>query len=126
MDKQTQSSITRMLHAVRTLAAEAATLPRIEIQQRAAQAARQIEQLRGYLASWISVAEATEVTEYTEQYVRRLARDQRIRAKKVGRNWRVHRESLLAFYEQMQGLGNQRHNPWREDLAKQGRGRSPK
>ena len=64
------------------------------------------------------------MTGYSEAYIRRLAKQGKILARKVGRDWLIDRESLQAYKEQMDSLGDQRHNPWREDLAAKGRGRS--
>ena len=46
-----------------------------------------------------------------------------LKARKIGRDWLVNRESLLAHKREMDALGDQRHNPWREALAEQERGR---
>jgi hypothetical protein len=54
--------------------------------------------------------------------MRQLAQRGRVEARKVGRDWLVNRESLLAYKRAMDRLGNQKHNPWREDLA-DGQGR---
>jgi hypothetical protein len=56
--------------------------------------------------------------------MRKLASQGRVTAQKVGRDWLLHRESLLTYHKQMQSLGNQRHNPWRADLTEQGLGRT--
>jgi excisionase family DNA binding protein len=77
-------------------------------------------------AGWMTTAVAATLTGYTPAYLRRLSSQGRIRAQKVGRDWLLHRESLLAYHKQMQRLGRQRHNPWRDDLREQGRGRQPK
>lgn len=71
------------------------------------------EPLRG----WIDTKEAAEVTGYSAVYVRLLARNGRVEARKVGRDWLIERTSLLAFKAEMDRLGNDKHNPWREDLA---------
>jgi hypothetical protein len=73
--------------------------------------------------NWITTAEAVELTDYVVEYIRCLVRKGRIYALKRGRDWWVDLESLLAYKAQMDALGNQRHNPWREDLADQKRGR---
>lgn len=72
---------------------------------------------------WITTAKAEELTGYARAYLRRLAGDQRVPARKVGRDWLLHRESLLAYQRHMQRLGHQRHNPWRDELSDQERGR---
>jgi len=75
------------------------------------------------LEGWITAAEAAALTGYTVPHIRRLARQGRIEAQKVGRDWLIGRESLLAYKRQMEALGSQKHNPWREDLGRQGRRR---
>ena len=72
---------------------------------------------------WISIGEAETVTGYARAYLRRLATQGRVRACKIGRDWLIRRESLLAYKERMDALGTDRHNPWRDDLVAQGRGR---
>ena len=72
---------------------------------------------------WITTDEAEAMAGYAQAYLRRLASQGRIEARKVGRDWLVNEESLLAYKAQMDALGDQRHNPWRGDLAEQGRGR---
>jgi excisionase family DNA binding protein len=73
---------------------------------------------------WLTTEAAESLTGYVQAYLRRLANQGIIEARKVGRDWLINQESLLAYKAQMDSLGPQRHNPWREDLARQGRGRS--
>jgi hypothetical protein len=73
---------------------------------------------------WINTEQAENLTGYAPAYLRRLANQGRIKARKVGRDWFINQESLLAYKRTMDSLGGQRHNPWREGLAHQGRGRS--
>ena len=72
---------------------------------------------------WITIEEEEVLTDYSVAYLRRLANQRRIQAQKVGRDWVFHRENLLAYKKHMDTLGPEKHNPWREDLAIQGRGR---
>jgi excisionase family DNA binding protein len=73
---------------------------------------------------WITTHKAADLTGYSTVYVRKLANRGRITAQKVGRDWLIKRENLLAYCDQMQALGSQRHNPWRTDLTAQGLGRT--
>jgi hypothetical protein len=73
---------------------------------------------------WINIERAQTLTGYSPPYLRRLANQGHIDARKVGRDWLIDQGSLLAYKARMDALGPQRHNPWREDLARQGRGRS--
>ena len=74
--------------------------------------------------TWITTQAAQELTGYSRAYLRRLAGQQRVPAQKVGRDWLLHRDSLLAHKVRMQALGDQRHNPWREELTAEERGRT--
>ena len=72
---------------------------------------------------WITTGDAAALTGYARGTVRRLAGRGLVEAVKVGRDWLVNRESLLAYKGRMEALGRERHNPWRGELAQQGRGR---
>jgi excisionase family DNA binding protein len=74
--------------------------------------------------TWITTQAAQELTGYSRAYLRRLAGQQRVPAQKVGRDWLLHRDSLLAHKVRMQALGDQRHNPWRAELTAEERGRT--
>jgi excisionase family DNA binding protein len=76
------------------------------------------------LANWITTREAAELTGYVVVYIRNLAQKERIRAVKHGRDWLIDRDDVLRYKRDMDALGSQRHNPWRENLAPQGRGRN--
>ena len=67
-------------------------------------------------AGWVDTRTAAELTGYTAAYMRQLALRDRIVARKVGRDWLIERASLLAYKAQMDGLGSDKHNPWREGL----------
>jgi hypothetical protein len=72
---------------------------------------------------WITTDKAEIATGYDRAYLRWLANRGRIEARKIGRDWLINQESLLAYKARMDVLGAQRHSPWRQDLAEQGRGR---
>jgi excisionase family DNA binding protein len=76
------------------------------------------------LDGWISTAEGARISGYHEAYVRTLAREGTVTAYRIGRTWIVNRENLLRYRREMDTLGNQRHNPWRPELAEEGRGRA--
>jgi excisionase family DNA binding protein len=77
-------------------------------------------------AGWITTAEAAELTGYSAPYMRQLVKKGRIKGRKVSRDWLLNRESLLRYKARMDALGTAKHNPWREDLDAQGRGRRDK
>jgi len=72
---------------------------------------------------WITTQEAATLTGYSAAYFRQLIRAGRLVAKKRGRDWFLSRAEVLAYAEEMQRLGPAKHNPWRDDLGAQGRGR---
>jgi excisionase family DNA binding protein len=72
---------------------------------------------------WVTTDVAAERTGYVRAYIRGLARRGTVRAHKVGRDWLVHLDDVLIHKRAMEALGEQRHNPWRADLVRQGRGR---
>jgi excisionase family DNA binding protein len=60
---------------------------------------------------WIGSQEAAKLTGYTVRYLCKLARDGRLRATKLGRDWLFERESLLKWKERMNKLGAKKHSP---------------
>ncbi len=72
---------------------------------------------------WVTTKTAAALTGYTATYIRRLAGRGDVAAVKIGRDWLVERDALLAYQAHMEALGPQRHSGWRADLAAKGRGR---
>ena len=73
---------------------------------------------------WVSVREAEQYTGYSASYIRILARNGRVTARKVNQGWLIDRASLLAFKRRMDALGSGKHDPtapWRDDLGERGR-----
>ena len=62
---------------------------------------------------WITTAEAAKLTGYSIQYLRRLVRQKKVKARKWANAWMVHRAALLDYQQQMEALGPDKHNPWR-------------
>lgn len=52
------------------------------------------------LEGWLTTDEAVALTGYARAYVRQLAIAGRVRARKVGRDWLIEEESLLAHKAQ--------------------------
>lgn len=71
----------------------------------------------------ITTSQGARLTGWSISYVRRLALQGRITGYKLGRDWWVLQDSLLAYKRQMDTLGKDKHNPWREDLHEVGKGR---
>ena len=74
-------------------------------------------------AEWITTQEAAALTGYAAVTWRLFARQGKVKSMKRGRDWFLARAEVLAHIEAMQRLGTAKHNPWREDLEEQGRGR---
>ncbi|MFZ2096388.1 MAG: helix-turn-helix domain-containing protein [Anaerolineales bacterium] len=53
---------------------------------------------------WITTAEATKLTGYNNEHIRRLIRNGKIKAQKFGIVWQVDRDSILE-YLQNEGRG---------------------
>lgn len=66
---------------------------------------------------WITTKEAAELCGYDPSYIRLLALRGKIEAQKLGRDWLVNRESVLAHKARMDRLGPQKHRPWRENAG---------
>jgi hypothetical protein len=75
------------------------------------------------IEGWLTTEQAETLTGYVQAYLRWLANQGRVEARKMGRDWLINQKSLTTYKAQMDALGDQRHNPWREDLTDQGRGR---
>ncbi len=63
---------------------------------------------------YVSVEEAAEVTGYAPAYIRRLLRQQKIKAEKKGTMWWIDLESLKAYKQEMDALGTDKYFQWRE------------
>ena len=53
---------------------------------------------------WLTVEEASHLTGYNQEQVRRLARAGKVKTQKWGKEWMVDRASLLAYIE-TDGIG---------------------
>ncbi len=49
---------------------------------------------------WITVQQAAELSGYSEQYLRRIIRNHKIKAQKFGVIWQVSKLSLLIYIDQ--------------------------
>ena len=63
---------------------------------------------------YVSVEEASQITGYSEQYIRRLLRQGKVKAEKKGSMWWVEMESLEAYKHEMDSLGSDKYSPWRD------------
>jgi excisionase family DNA binding protein len=55
------------------------------------------------MTKWITTAEAADIMGVTVSYVRQLARNDRIRARRWGRDWQIERRSAEAFERDSRG-----------------------
>ncbi len=75
------------------------------------------------LQGHVTTRDAARLAGLSVGHVRRLVKTGIVEGVKVGRDWLIERAALLAYVEAQRALGNQKHNPWREGLIQQGRGR---
>ena len=62
---------------------------------------------------WITTGQASAMTGYSVQYLRRIARQGRVKARKWVNAWMIDRAALLDYKQRMDDLGPGRHDPWR-------------
>lgn len=63
---------------------------------------------------YVSVEEAAKATGYAPAYIRRLLRQEKIKAEKKGTMWWIDLDSLKKYKEEMDALGNEKYFQWRE------------
>lgn len=63
---------------------------------------------------WITTKEAAELTGYATAYIRQLIGKGRLNAHKMGRDWVLRKEEVVAYADEMKQLGQEKYNPWRE------------
>ena len=52
------------------------------------------------MPGWLTTDEAAQLVDYTVGYVRQLASEGKVEARKLGRDWLINQESLLAYKAQ--------------------------
>lgn len=62
---------------------------------------------------WLTTKEAAELTGYTTSYIRKAIYRGRLTGKKLGRDWILKKDEVLAYAEKMKELGPSKHDPWR-------------
>ena len=60
---------------------------------------------------WITTAEASQVSGYSEQYIRSLIRSGKLMARKFGIVWQVSHMALLAYLKEAESSSDQRRGP---------------
>ena len=73
-----------------------------------------MKQVRVIDAGWVTVGEAAQASGYSEEYIRQLARRGGFESVRLGRDWLVNLEAVLAYRREMQALGTAKHNPKRK------------
>lgn len=51
-------------------------------------------------SDWISTREAADMTGYTQEYVRQLARNEKIQSAKIGPALMISKKSLMDYYQE--------------------------
>jgi len=69
---------------------------------------------------WVSIAEGARLTGYSVQYLRRVIRRGRVRARKWVNAWMVDRAALLDYKQEMDSLGREKHDPRRTGTRRKG------
>lgn len=67
----------------------------------------------GAMPDWITTSEAAQVSGYNIDYLRRLMRQGKITGEKKGLMWWIDLESLRAYVEEVEALGNRKFDPHR-------------
>lgn len=61
-----------------------------------------------HMAQWISVTEAAQASGYDADYIRKLIRGGKLKARKVITVWQVDRASLAAYMQLVEKMGGKR------------------
>lgn len=67
-------------------------------------------------SEWLTVREATKLSGYDPEHIRRLVRDGKVAARKVSIVWLVDRKSLLAYLDKAHKSDDRRYRPKVEKL----------
>ncbi|MCP4542881.1 MAG: helix-turn-helix domain-containing protein [Chloroflexi bacterium] len=65
------------------------------------------------IEGWVDTKVASELTGYSLQAIRWIAKQGRIEARKIGKSWLINKADLLQYKAEMDALGDQRHDPRR-------------
>ena len=60
------------------------------------------------MEEWLTTYEAARIANYDPDYIRKLVRSEKIKARKWGQAWQVHRDSLLAYLKKSEMQGDRR------------------
>lgn len=65
------------------------------------------------LSEWITTREAAELSGYRPLNIIRIVNKGHVRGVKVGRDWLVNKDDVLAYVEKIEYLGRAKFDPWR-------------
>ncbi len=60
------------------------------------------------MEEWLTTYEAASLANLDPDYIRKLVRAEKIKARKWGQSWQVQRASLLVYMKNSRGIGNKR------------------
>ncbi len=69
---------------------------------------------------WITTSEAVDLTGYAPEYLRQLARADKLKARKFAGRWIYYEPELVAYRRRMNALGRRKHDPRGPDHALEG------
>ena len=67
------------------------------------------ELIRTDIMAWLTVEQASELTGYNAEYIRRLIREGRLKAQKFGPVWQVDKRSIISYLKAAQKASE--HHP---------------
>lgn len=68
------------------------------------------------MEEWLTTYEAARLADLDPDYIRKLVRAEKIKARKWGQSWQVRRASLLAYVKASRDKGNKR-GPKKFDIS---------
>lgn len=60
------------------------------------------------MEEWLTTYEAARIANYDPDYIRKLVRANKIKARKWGQSWQIHRDSLFEYLKKSEMLGDRR------------------
>ena len=60
------------------------------------------------MEEWLTTYEAARFANYDPDYIRKLVRANKVKARKWGQSWQVHRDSLLEYVKMSEAKGDKR------------------
>jgi len=61
-----------------------------------------------FMEEWLTTYEAARLANFDPDYIRKLVRAKKVKARKWGQAWQVHRESLLEYVKASEAKGGKR------------------